>query len=135
MPEQPRGQIALAAIRVDDRADQLAGIVHGLRHRVDGQVAPDQVVFQRDIGRAVEREALVAGSRLALGTRERVLLLGARMQEDREVLAHGLVAGRLHLGRRGAHHHVVAVLAWLAQQLVADGAAHGIDLHEIPSDG
>jgi hypothetical protein len=37
-------QVALAAVGIDSAA------VLGARHRVDGQVAPDQVVFQRDVG-------------------------------------------------------------------------------------
>ena len=72
-------EVALAAVGIDQRA------VFVLRHRVDRQVAARQVFFERDVGRGVEGEAVVAGRRLALGARERVFLVRLRMQEDREV--------------------------------------------------
>lgn len=129
--EGARGEIRLPAVRVDDGADQRAVLRHALRHRVDGQVTADQVVFERDVGGVVDREALVAGRRLALGARQRVLGLRARVQEDREILAHGAEAARLHRLGRGADDDVVAVLHGQAQQCVANGAAHGIHVEPV----
>ena len=53
--------------------------------RVDGEVAPRQVLFERDRRIGVDDEAAVARRRLALGARQRVFLVRLRMQEDREV--------------------------------------------------
>ena len=58
-----------------------------------GEIAPRQVLLQRDVGLGVEGEAVIAPCRLALGARQRVFLARLRMQEYREVLAHGQVAG------------------------------------------
>jgi hypothetical protein len=44
--QHPGLQVALPAVRVDQRAVGIA------RHRVDRQVAPRQIVFQRDLGAA-----------------------------------------------------------------------------------
>jgi hypothetical protein len=43
------------------------------RHGVDGEVAPRQVVLERDLGRGVEQEAVVARRGLALGARQCIL--------------------------------------------------------------
>ena len=95
-----------------------------LRDGVDGQVAARQILFQRDFRRGLEAEALVAASGLALGARQRVLLVGVRMQEHREVRADRPEALRHHVFRRGADHHVVAVLHRMTEQGVADGASN-----------
>jgi hypothetical protein len=58
------------------------------RDRVDGEVAALQVFFERHLGRGVHHETPVARRRLALGARERVLLVGIRVQEYGEVAAH-----------------------------------------------
>jgi hypothetical protein len=57
------------------------------RHRIDGQVATVQIVFQRHIGRGVKGKAGVAATALAFGAGEGVFLLRLRMQEDGKVLA------------------------------------------------
>ena len=56
-----------------------------LRDGIDREVAALEVLFERDVGRGVDDEAVVAAAALALGARERVLLVRLRMQEDREV--------------------------------------------------
>jgi hypothetical protein len=61
-------QVGLAVVRID----QPALVV--LRDRVDGEVAPRQVLLQRDLGLGMEREAVVAARGLALGARQRVFL-------------------------------------------------------------
>ena len=68
-----RCEVALAAERVDQRA-----VFASARHGVDGEVAPRQVLLERDVGRGVEREAVVAGRGLALGARQRVFLVRLR---------------------------------------------------------
>ena len=96
MAQQPGLQIALPAIRVDDRA----GLI--LRHRVDRQVAALQIFFQRHARIGVEDEAVIARSGLALGAGEGVLLLRGRVQKNRKVAAHRQVAGGAHRLRRRA---------------------------------
>ena len=91
MPQDAGVEIALALIRIDQRA----GIIE--RHRVDRQIAPRQVLLERDVGRGVRNESFVAGRRLALGARQRVFLVRLRMQKHRKVLADRLVSERRHL--------------------------------------
>jgi hypothetical protein len=75
MAEHARLQVALAAEGVDQ------GAVFLLRNGVDREVAARQVLLQRDVGRRVKQEALVSRPGLAFGARERVFLVGLRMQE------------------------------------------------------
>ena len=89
-------------MRVDE------GSILRQRHRVDGEIAPHQVLLQRHRG-SVEHEALVARRRLALGSRQRVLLMGLRVEKDRKILAHRRESERQHLFRCRADH-VVAIL-------------------------
>ncbi|MPN51110.1 hypothetical protein SDC9_198752 [bioreactor metagenome] len=82
----------------------------------------------------MEGEALVAGSGLAFGAGERVFVLGARVEKNREVLSDRTEPGGDHLLRRGADHHPVAVArtdrqAGAGEQGVAHPAADGVDLH------
>jgi hypothetical protein len=74
--------------------DQLAIGCFG--HGIDGQVAAGEIFFQRDLGRRVEGEAVVAVAGLALGTGQRVFLVRFGMQEDREILADRAIIPRLH---------------------------------------
>ena len=120
----PAFEIARAVERIDDAALLV------LRHRVDRQVAALEVLLERHVGSGVELEAVIAARGLALGARERVFLFRLRVQEHREVPADGLVAELHHLLGRRADHDVVAVLHRQPEQLVAHGAADGVDLHE-----
>lgn len=124
MAEDARGEVAAAAVGVDQAA------VLGARDRVDREVAAQQVLFERDLGRGVADEAGVAVAGLALGARERVFLVGVRMQEDREVAADRAEAAREHLVGRAADHHPVTILHRQAEQGVAHRPAHDIGLHQ-----
>ena len=99
------------------------------RHRIDCEVAPRQVFFQRHIRCCVHCKAMVARAGLALGTGQRVFLVGLRVQEHREVLAHRQEAFCDQCVGRGAHHHPVAIGAGLAQQGIAHRATDQVDLH------
>ena len=123
MAEEAALEILPAAEGVDQRA------VSRLGHGVDGQIAPRQILLERDLGRSVEGEAVVTAPALALGAGQRHLFAGAGVQEDREVLAHRLVAQRPQCLGRGAHGDPVAVADRLAEQPVAHGAADDEELH------
>jgi hypothetical protein len=118
---------ALEVLRAPERVDQVALLV--ACDRVDGEVAPRQVLLQRHVRRGEHCEALVAAPGLALGAGERVFLVGLWMQEDREVLADRAETQPHHLFGIAAYHHVVMVLDRKAEQLVPDRAAYAIDLH------
>ena len=122
--EEARRKVALAAAGVDQRA------VLGARDRVDGEVAAQQVFFQRDLGRGVADEAGVAAARLALGTRERVFLAGLRVQEDRKVTPDRAEAVREHFFGGAADHDPVAVLDRQPEQGVAHRPADNVGLHQ-----
>ncbi len=129
VPEQLRAQIRLPAERIDDRPDERAVRAHFARHRVDRQVAPHEILLERDVGRVIELEAVIAGRRLAFGARERVFLVRIRMQEHRKILADRPEALRGHLLGRRADDDVIAVAHRQAEQCVADRAAHRVELH------
>ena len=113
----------LAAVGIDD----VAGVVLG--HGVDGEIAPPQVVLERHVGRELGGEAAIARRHLALQARQRVFFLGLRMQEHREIAAHGNEPGALELGRRRADHHPVALGHLAPEQPVPNRAAHQVHLH------
>ncbi len=121
MTQQPGRQVGLAPMRVDDAA------VLAARHGIDRQVAPRQVLLQRDIGRREELEAAITASMLALGARERVFLVGFRMQEHREVAAHRAESRRQHRLRRDADDNVVTVGDSAAEKFVADNTTDFVD--------
>jgi hypothetical protein len=121
--QHARLEIAQSAAGIDEPA------VGRARHRVDGQIAALQVLLERHLGRGVHDEAAVARRRLALGARERVLLVALWMQEHREVAPHGAIAGALHLRLGGADHDPVALPDRQAEQLVANGAADQVAFH------
>ena len=66
--QHARLEVARAAEGIDQRAVLVLG------DRVDGEVAPLEVLFQRHRRIGVEGEAVVAGRGLALGARQRVFL-------------------------------------------------------------
>ena len=63
-----------------------------LRDRVDGEVAPREVLLRASRRARRGTRSRVAARGLALGARERVLLVGLRVQEHRKVPADRLVA-------------------------------------------
>ena len=59
------------------RIDELAVAIS--RHRVDGEIAPRQILFQCNLGTGVDIETGVTGGGFALGASEGVLLVGLGM--------------------------------------------------------
>jgi hypothetical protein len=70
VPEHARAQIGFTTVGVDKSAVLVA------RHGVDGKVAPREVGLECDVGRRVEGKSVVSDAALALGTRQRVFLVG-----------------------------------------------------------
>ncbi|MCY1447246.1 hypothetical protein D9M71_638560 [compost metagenome] len=79
-------QIVPALVGVVDRARLILG------HRIDGEVATDQVLFQGYVGAGVKSEPAVASPTLALGARQGVFLTGFRVQEHRKIGTHRPIA-------------------------------------------
>ena len=125
MPQHAPRQVALATVGVDQRA------VFGQGDGVDGEVAAQQVFFQRHARCGVDGKAAVARCGLAFGARQRHFFAGVRIQEDGEVLADGFVAEGQQCFGCGAHGHPVAVAGRQPQQLVAHCTAHHKQLHRL----
>ena len=111
--QHPGAQVGHAAIGVDHRA--AATPIGGSGDGVDGEVAPRQVFFQRHVGRGMHHKATVAAAAFALGARQGVFLVRARVQKDGEVAPHRGEALRQQVLRGGAHHHPIAVTHGAAQ--------------------
>ena len=109
MTQPARLQVTTAAVRIDERA------VPAARHRIDREVASREIVLERHVGRESGLEAVVAGARLPLGARKRVLLAGIGVQKHREIPADRPVAHRRERFGGGAHHNVVALRDRAAQ--------------------
>ena len=125
MPQHARLDVGGAAERIHQAA------VFGTRDRIDGEVAAAQVFLQRHRGLGMHHEAGMSARRFALGTRQRMFLAGAWMQEHREVATDLLEAGIQHLLRAGADHHVIMVARGQAEQGIAHRAADQVDLHAV----
>ena len=123
MAQYARGQIGLPAEGVDNLPGRI------LRHSIDGEVAPLQVLLQGNVRLGVESEAGIAAPGFALGTHQGVFFMRFGMQEHWKILAHRLIARRKHGRRIGAHHHPIAVFHFPPQQGIAHRAAHQINLH------
>jgi len=121
--QHARSQVRLARPRIDELA--FLGACYG----VDRQVAALEIVLERDGRRGIEREARVSGGRLTLGTRKRIFLAGARMQEYGEVLPDPPKPTRFELFGRCADNDPVALLDGQAEQCVTDCAAYLVDFH------
>src|SRR5690606_35756171 len=80
----------------------------------------------------LEGEATVAATAFALGTGQGVFLTSLRVQEHREVRAHGTIAQCLHFLGGGAYDDPVHLADVAAQQAIAHCAADFIDLHVLP---
>ena len=108
--QDARFQIGQTAMRVDHPA---AG-VH--RHGIDGEITPQQILFQRHSGVGLDLEAAIAGRGLALGAGERVFVLVLRVQEDREILADLPETSGEHLLDTGADHDIVVLMRRAPEQ-------------------
>src|ERR1700693_4794707 len=97
--------------------DEGAVIVPG--DRIDREVAPCQVLLQRDVARGVDAEAFVAPCSLALRAREGVLGVALRMEKDRKVLADRTETEAYHLLGVAANDYVVMIFHRQSEQLVA----------------
>ena len=86
---QDAGAQVLGAV---ERIDEVAVLV--ARDRVDREIAAREVLLERHVGRRMELEAVIAARGLALGARERVLLVRFGMKKNREILADRTVAER-----------------------------------------
>ncbi len=94
----------MATVGIDDLASR------GLRHRIDREVPPAQVIFERHVGSELRREPSISESDFAFDTGERVFLVCFRVQEYGEFAPDGLEAVTLEfLGRRTDHDPVALV--------------------------
>ena len=101
--QQSITQIVLTAIRVNDLA------VFVLRQRVDGEIATQEILLQRDVRCGIAGEAGITRTGFPFGTRQGVLLTALRMQKHGKIAAYLLVARVKHLFRCGSHHHPVFI--------------------------
>jgi len=124
------------------RIDHVAVLVFG--DRVDRQVAAQQVVLERHAAIGVELEAVVAGTGLALGARERVFFARRGVEKDGEVAPDRDVAGGAELVGIRADDDPIAIAWRQTEQSVTNGAADEIALHrsecftrrhQFPTDG
>ena len=121
--KRPRLDVALAAIRIDQRA------VRAARHRIDGQIAPREILLERDLGSEFDVESAIARRDFPLATRERIFFVAVGMQEDREVAAHLAIAELQQLLARSADDHPVALPHRHAEHGVSNRTADQIHLH------
>ncbi|CRZ91351.1 Uncharacterised protein [Vibrio cholerae] len=88
MAQHFRGEIALTAIRIN----QLPRVI--LRHRVDGQIAAQQIVFQTHVWSIVASKAGVTYAGFAFGTGKGMFFFTVRMQKHRKIFPDSLKACR-----------------------------------------
>ena len=79
MTKHTRIDICAPTIGVDQCA------VFILRDRVDGEVAPLQVLFKRDIGSRMKSEACISRCGFTLSACECIFFMRLRMQKNRKV--------------------------------------------------
>ena len=119
-----------ALVEVLQAAERIDEFIVGVdRKRIDREVAPAEVLFDGDIGRRIEFEAVVAGCGLALCAGKRVFLAGLRVQEYREILADLFVAGVNKFIRRRAHNAPVPFFHRKPEPFVTNGATDEVHLH------
>ena len=124
MAQDAGAQVLLALIGVDQFAGKFVA-----RHCVDGEITPDQVIGQADIGGCVDDKAAIARCRFAFGAREGIFLVRLRMKKYRKVTADRAITQIDHLLRGGTHHHMVTILDRKPEELIADRAANCVDFH------
>ncbi len=98
-----RFKVALALIRIG----QVTLVV--LRHGVDGQVTPNQVFFQRNVGARMEYKAAVTPPILAFGASKGVFVTVLRVEKYREIGAHRFITLGEHLFGRRANDDAVYI--------------------------
>ena len=109
------------------RVNQVAGSI--ARHCVDRQVAPVEILSDRDIRGRVKEKAAIAGCGLSFSSRERIFFARIRVQEDGEVLADRLEACRLHLSRCRSHDAPVPLAHGQPKQFVTNRATDKVNFH------
>src|SRR5579863_4111871 len=100
MAQQALLEITLPAVGVDQRTGP--AVLDFASHGVDGQVAPLQVLLERDLRRELRLKAAITGRGLAFEARQRIFLARLRVQEHREFPANGAIAKLLELLRGAA---------------------------------
>lgn len=125
MAQHARLQILLAAVGVD----QLALLI--LCHGIDGEVAPGQVLLQRDVWRGVDGEAVVAMAAFSLGPGQCVLFFGLRVEEDWKVFSDRHIAQIPHVLGGATYHDPVPVAAKSPQQMVTHCATNKEFFHSV----
>ena len=123
MPQNTLVDIAPTAMRIDERAVSVFG------NGIDCQIAPQQIIFYRDVRRKVELEPVVARRCLAFGSGECVFLIGFWVQEYREVFADLSIASVEKLSRCGAHGAPVPLRVRNAELLITNSTTDEIHLH------
>src|SRR5690606_9332650 len=127
VPQLALLEVPISAPRIDEPAAAVA------RHSVDREIAPLEVLLDGDRRRGVEREAGIPRRDLALGSRERVLLAGLRVQEYGEILADLLEAERPHFLRPGPDDEPVPLADSPAEKCVTNRPADFINFHSARS--
>jgi hypothetical protein len=117
--------VILAAIRID----QCAGIIYG--HGVNGQIASCEIFLNRNIGRGIEAEAVIAGGCFSLSSGKGILLTGLRVQKYGEILANALVTITLEIIRGGAHDAPVPFCDRYFQLLVPNSTSDKVNFHAV----
>ena len=111
------------------RVDQRAGLIQRDGHRIDGEIAPREVLLQADIGCRMKLKAGVTRCSLAFGAGECVFFVGLRMQEHRKIAAHRPET-LVHQGFwRSADHHVIVIGDGQSEQLITHRPADAVDFH------
>jgi len=88
-----------------------------------------QGLLTGNVRRGAEFETVVAASRLALGSGQRVLFTGLGVQEHGKIPADRLVAQFRHFLGRRPDNDVVTILDRQLEQVVAHRPADAVDLH------
>ena len=100
------------------------------RDRVDGQIAPREILLERDLGSEFDAESAIAGRHLALAPRQRILLVGVGVQKYREVAADLAITKAQQLLPGAAHDDPIAFLHRQSEQGVPNRPTDQIHLHE-----
>ena len=104
MAQYPVLEIFLTAIGIMHCAILLLG------DGVDGEIAAQQIILQCHIRRGVAGKAGVTMPLFAFDAGEGILLLGVRMQEDREISSHRAKSQRQQLFGQCPDHHIVPLV-------------------------